>query len=37
VTSRRFPAPEHSYHIGDEEFEALMQDLRMKPRNWRVV
>jgi len=37
VTSRRFPAPEHSYHITDEEFEALMQDLRMKPRNWRVV
>ena len=37
VTSRRFPAPEQSYHIGEEEFEALMQDLRMKPRNWRVV
>ena len=37
VTSHRFPAAEHSYHISDEEFEALMQDLRMKPRNWRVV
>ncbi len=37
VTSRRFPAVEHSYHLSDEEFEALMQDLRMKPRNWRVV
>lgn len=37
VTSHRFPAAEHSYHISDEEFDALMQDLRMKPRNWRVV
>jgi len=37
VRSRQFPAPEHSYHISNEEFETLMQDLRMKPRNWRVV
>jgi len=37
VVARRFPAPEHSYHINDEEFEALLRDLRMKPRNWQVI
>jgi 3-methyl-2-oxobutanoate hydroxymethyltransferase len=37
VAARRFPAPEHSYSITDEEFEALLRDLRMKPRKWRVV
>jgi len=37
VVARRFPAPEHSYHINDEEFEALLLDLRMKPRNWQVI
>ena len=34
VTARRFPAAEHSYHITDEEFEALQRELRVK-RNWR--
>ena len=37
VVARRFPAPEHSYHINDEEFESLLRDLRMKPRNWQVI
>ncbi len=34
VTTRRFPAPEHTYHITDEEFEALQRMLR-PGRSWR--
>jgi 3-methyl-2-oxobutanoate hydroxymethyltransferase len=37
VATRRFPAAEHSYHIKDEEFEALLRELTMKPRNWGAV
>ncbi len=37
VAARRFPASEHSYHISDDEFEALLRDLRMKPRKWRMA
>jgi 3-methyl-2-oxobutanoate hydroxymethyltransferase len=34
VTARRFPTPEQSYHMSDEEFETLLRDMRMKPRKW---
>ncbi len=34
VAARRFPTPEHTYHIADEEFEALERELRPM-RNWR--
>ena len=37
VTARRFPTDEHSYHMSDEDFEALMRDLRIKPRNWGLA
>ena len=37
VTAHRFPAAEHAYHMSDEEFEALLRDLRMKPRKWRLA
>ncbi len=37
VTARRFPTAEHSYHMSDEEFEALVRDLRTKPRNWGLA
>ena len=37
VSSRRFPAPEHAYHLSDEEYDALLRDLRMRPRKWRMA
>jgi 3-methyl-2-oxobutanoate hydroxymethyltransferase len=37
VAARRFPAPEHAYHMCDEEFEVLLRDLRMKSRKWQVA
>lgn len=37
VAARRFPTPEHSYHMSDGEFDALMRDLRIKPRNWGLA
>ncbi len=37
VAARRFPTPEHSYHMSDAEFEELMRDLRVKPRNWGLA
>lgn len=37
VAGRRFPEPEHCYHISDEEFEALLRDLRVKTREWRTA
>jgi 3-methyl-2-oxobutanoate hydroxymethyltransferase len=37
VAVRRFPAPEHAFHISDEEFETLLRDLRMKSRKWQMA
>ena len=37
VEERRFPAPEETYHITDEEFDALLRELHVKPRNWRLA
>jgi len=37
VSCRRFPAPEHAYHMSDEEYDALLRDLRMKPSKWRMA
>jgi 3-methyl-2-oxobutanoate hydroxymethyltransferase len=32
VRARRFPTPEHSYHMSDEEYDALLCDIGAKPR-----
>jgi hypothetical protein len=37
VAARRFPSPEETYHITDEEFDALLRELRVKPRDWRLA
>jgi 3-methyl-2-oxobutanoate hydroxymethyltransferase len=37
VAGRRFPAPEHAYHMSDEEFATLLRDLRVKPRKWKMA
>ncbi len=37
VAARRFPAPEETYHIADEEFDALLRELCVKPLNWRLA
>jgi 3-methyl-2-oxobutanoate hydroxymethyltransferase len=37
VAARRFPAPEHAYHMSDEELETLLRDLRMKSHKWQTA
>jgi 3-methyl-2-oxobutanoate hydroxymethyltransferase len=37
VSARRFPTPECSYHMKDEEFDALLRGLRTKPRKLRMA
>ncbi len=34
VTGRRFPEPEHCYHITDEEYDGLIRSLGTKDRKW---
>jgi 3-methyl-2-oxobutanoate hydroxymethyltransferase len=37
VAERRFPAPEHAYHLTDEEFETLLHELRMRHPKWQAA
>ena len=32
-----FPAPEHAFHMSDEEYEALLRELRTESRKWRMA